>query len=151
MFDLTPKIRRLVPLFAIGVMTFALSACGGKQSAASACTLINSAAAKLLPEMHSSIMNASADPSGTQKKFQTLADDFRASMKAVTNPEAKAAAEVVAQDLDKMLVTMGQIATAGKAGKSQDDLHEMVVEQLQPLANTFQNDWNTKLGAVCGG
>jgi hypothetical protein len=127
----------------------ALSACGSSQTPQAACGVANVAGAKLLPELHSAIMETSADPAGTLKKFQAAADSFRGDTQSVTHAKVKADVDVVSKDLDNLIEAIKDVEAAGKAGKSQDDLHDLVVTHVQPLANTFQQDWNDKLGATC--
>lgn len=140
-----------VNLFCVaGLTMLALSACGA-QSAADACNVVNKAGAKLLPEIGSAIEDTSSDPSGTLKRFQTAAADFKTGTASIGNPQVKEAKDLMLSNLDKMITSITEVEAAGKAGKSQDELHVMVLKKLQPLANTFQNDWNTKLAAACGG
>ena len=156
------KTKSLTLFCAAGVTMLVLSACHSdksgsnaepdtKQSASEACNVVNRAGGKLLPEIGNAIQNTSADPSGTLKRFQTAATDFKTATASVGNPKVKEAKDLVSQDLDKMITTIGAVEAAGKAGKSRDDLRDMVREKLQPLANTFQSDWNNKLSTACGG
>jgi hypothetical protein len=143
------KKKHISALLMSGFAAIALSACGGQQTAAQACTTINVAGGALLPELHSAAMETSSDPAGTLKKFQTMADSFKGATKSVTHTKAKAAVDALNKDLDGIIVVVKDIHAAGKSGKSQDDLHQMVVDRMQPLLNTFQEDWNNQLGAAC--
>ncbi|MFZ0869841.1 MAG: hypothetical protein WAM90_03835 [Rhodanobacter sp.] len=143
------KKRHISALLMSGAVAIALSACGGQQTAAQACTTINVAGATLLPDLHSAAMSTSSDPAGTLKKFQAMSDSFRDATKSVTNVKAKAAVDTLNKDLDSIVTIVKDIDAAGKSGKSQDDLHQMVVDRLQPVFNTFQEDWNNQLGAAC--
>lgn len=133
-----------------GFIAVAVSACGGQQSPLTACATSSAAGAKLLPDLHAAIMETSSDPAGTLKKFQDATDSFRDATKSVSNAQVKAQLDVVNKDLDSLINAIKDIDAAAKSGKSQDDLHDMVVEKVQPLANTFQQDWNEKLSAACG-
>lgn len=145
----TFKKSHLSAILMSGFVAIALSACGAQQSAAQACTTINVAGASLLPELHSAAMETSSDPSGTLKKFQAMSDSFKDATKSVTNTKAKGAVDALNKDLDGIITIIKDIDAAGKSGKSQDDLHQMVVDRLQPVFNTFQDDWNNQLGAAC--
>ncbi|MET3654842.1 hypothetical protein [Dyella japonica] len=146
----TIKTRFISLAVACSFAALTLSACSSSQSSAQACQIMGTAGATLFSKMNSVIQKTSADPTNTLKTFEAAADEFRAATKSVTNSKAKEANDVMIKDLDAVISVLKDVDAAARSGNSPNDLHTMVIDQLQPKVTTFQDDWNSKVASACG-
>jgi len=132
-----------------GTLALLLSACGGAQSAAQACITLQLEGAKLFDQMNSVVQTTSADPSRALKTFQTAADQYKAGTRSISNSKVRETNDLIVQDLEKIIDVIKDVEAAGKSGQSTDELHNMVIERMQPAIDKFENDWNTKGPESC--